>query len=159
MNGPFLTVNFHSFEPFSLNINIWFWVTPHRKHYNLKLFAVLVLFGLNPTKRKDKFVFSPDIDKNDERKVFVYFHFVSFIWTFEIKCIFVSSSMTSHYLLVFLALIPSHMTHVVSNRTSETANYITFEMNSRGAKFLNSLGFLCSRKTFKKFHYPIAERF
>ena len=52
-----------------------------------------------------------------------------------------------------------HMTHVVSNRTSETANYITFEMNSRGAKFLNSLGFLCSRKTFKKFHYPIAERF
>ena len=43
-------------------------------------FVVLVLFGLNPTKRK--FVFSPDVpsvDKNDERKVFVYFHFVSFI--------------------------------------------------------------------------------
>ena len=59
----------------------------------------------------------------------------------------------------FNPFVPSHVTHVVSNRTSETANYITFEMNSRGAKFLNSLGFLCSRKTFKKFHYPIAERF
>ena len=43
------------------------------------VFFVLVLFVLDPTKRMDKFVFSPDVDKNDERKVFVYFHFVSFI--------------------------------------------------------------------------------